>query len=324
MEYIVYKTTNLINNKIYVGVHKTINANIFDGYIGNSINSKSNYFIKHPVCVFHFAVKKYGYDNFKRETLFAYKNLQDALNKEREIVTYDFIKREDTYNVALGGGYSNTYYPINQFNNKGELIYKWNNMNEAAISLCVSHTSINNAKLHKGSCCGYFWSTEEHINVSEFSYHVGTITYMYNSNGYLVNQFDSITEAAKFVNSKENAIYRAINLCIKHKDYYWSHDLVGRYVPKTLNLKGKSIYLYDLTGKFVQKLDIGNETKKFFNIKSYCCLKQAILSNKPYKDYQISMEYKDTLPAINIYTGNKAKKVVGIHQTDICWNLIIL
>lgn len=33
MNYIVYKTTNLINGKIYVGVHRT-NPDIFDGYIG--------------------------------------------------------------------------------------------------------------------------------------------------------------------------------------------------------------------------------------------------------------------------------------------------
>ena len=35
MKYIVYQTTNLINNKIYIGVHKTVNPDIFDGYIGN-------------------------------------------------------------------------------------------------------------------------------------------------------------------------------------------------------------------------------------------------------------------------------------------------
>ena len=34
MKYIVYKTTNLINNYIYIGVHKTQDPNIFDSYIG--------------------------------------------------------------------------------------------------------------------------------------------------------------------------------------------------------------------------------------------------------------------------------------------------
>ena len=33
MKYIVYLTTNLKNNKIYIGVHGTEDPNIFDGYI---------------------------------------------------------------------------------------------------------------------------------------------------------------------------------------------------------------------------------------------------------------------------------------------------
>lgn len=36
-KWIVYLTTNLINQHIYIGVHKTINPDIFDGYIGNGI-----------------------------------------------------------------------------------------------------------------------------------------------------------------------------------------------------------------------------------------------------------------------------------------------
>lgn len=37
MKYIVYQTTSKINNKIYIGVHKTEDPDTFDGYLGNGV-----------------------------------------------------------------------------------------------------------------------------------------------------------------------------------------------------------------------------------------------------------------------------------------------
>ena len=42
-KYIVYQTTNLINNKIYVGVHQTSDPDSFDGYLGNGIINTQPY-----------------------------------------------------------------------------------------------------------------------------------------------------------------------------------------------------------------------------------------------------------------------------------------
>ena len=57
--HIIYKTTNLINGKIYVGMHSTDNLN--DGYLG------SGWILKQ-------AIKKYGKENFKREVLLVLSN----------------------------------------------------------------------------------------------------------------------------------------------------------------------------------------------------------------------------------------------------------
>lgn len=87
MKYIVYLTTNVSNNKIYVGVHKTENPSIFDGYIGNSINIfESNPELNNPKLPFHRAVKKYGYSSFKRETLAIFNTEKEALDMEAIIV----------------------------------------------------------------------------------------------------------------------------------------------------------------------------------------------------------------------------------------------
>lgn len=85
--YIIYKTTNLINGKIYVGQHST-SAN--DGYLG------SGKLIKR-------AIEKYGKENFIRETLeICTKENVD----EKEIYWIDNLRVIDVnigYNIDKGG-----------------------------------------------------------------------------------------------------------------------------------------------------------------------------------------------------------------------------
>lgn len=48
-------------------------------------------------------IHKLGRENFKREILFDFDNFTDMDNKEKELVTEEFIAREDTYNIRIGG-----------------------------------------------------------------------------------------------------------------------------------------------------------------------------------------------------------------------------
>lgn len=86
--YTVYKTTNLVNNKYYIGVHKT--ANLDDDYLGSGT-------------IFKLSIKKYGKENFKKEVLFIFDNLKDAYEKEYELVNEIFVKCDDNYNLHVGG-----------------------------------------------------------------------------------------------------------------------------------------------------------------------------------------------------------------------------
>lgn len=86
--YTIYKTTNNINGKFYIGKHITDNPN--DTYLGSGVA-----LIK--------AIKKYGKDNFSKEVLYIF-NSEDEMNlKEKEIVTESFYKDDKTYNIGLGG-----------------------------------------------------------------------------------------------------------------------------------------------------------------------------------------------------------------------------
>ena len=88
MIYYVYEIRNVVNGKIYVGVHKSESMN--DDYMGSGTLLRN-------------AIKKYGKENFTKRILYVYDNVYDALQCERKIVNEDFINREDTYNLVLGG-----------------------------------------------------------------------------------------------------------------------------------------------------------------------------------------------------------------------------
>lgn len=88
MYYIIYKITNRLNNKFYVGKHKTLDKS--DGYLGSGI-------------LIDRAVKKYGKENFDKEILFECATEEEMNRVETNIVDEDFVSRDDTYNLALGG-----------------------------------------------------------------------------------------------------------------------------------------------------------------------------------------------------------------------------
>lgn len=102
MKYIVYQTTNKVNNKIYIGVHST-ETDEFDGYIGNGVSIYRPATYMNPKTPFQCAVKKYGVKNFIRTTIQEFEKEEDAYKLEELLVNEQFLKREDVYNLALGG-----------------------------------------------------------------------------------------------------------------------------------------------------------------------------------------------------------------------------
>lgn len=75
--YKIYRYTNLINGKIYIGRTKSSLA------CRAGHNGKKYYGCKH----FGNAIKKYGWENFKGEILCDGLTYQEACNKEQELIS---------------------------------------------------------------------------------------------------------------------------------------------------------------------------------------------------------------------------------------------
>ena len=92
MFYYLYEVRNVLNNKIYVGVHKT--EDLEDGYMGSGTVLQED-------------IKKYGVENFQKSVLEYFSSSKDMYQRESEVVNSKFLLREDVYNVLPGvhGGF---------------------------------------------------------------------------------------------------------------------------------------------------------------------------------------------------------------------------
>ena len=87
--YCIYRTTNLINGKTYVGQHRFENVN--DSYLGSGTLIRQ-------------AVTKYGIRSFKKEIIIFGDFTQEQIDKfERCMIFFERLNSKAEYNIANGG-----------------------------------------------------------------------------------------------------------------------------------------------------------------------------------------------------------------------------
>ena len=84
----IYRTTNQINNKFYVGMHST--DNLEDGYFGSGKR-------------LGYSIRKYGLENHKFEILEFLPSREELKKREAEVVNEEFLADPFCMNLKFGG-----------------------------------------------------------------------------------------------------------------------------------------------------------------------------------------------------------------------------
>jgi len=84
----IYKTTNIITNRYYIGMHST--NDIEDGYMGSGKR-------------LWYSINKYGKENHKIKILEYLPNRKDLSEREKELVNEDILQDKMCMNLIVGG-----------------------------------------------------------------------------------------------------------------------------------------------------------------------------------------------------------------------------
>lgn len=84
----IYKTTNLINGKFYIGMHSTDDLN--DGYIGSGKRLWRS-------------IRKHGKENHKKEILEFLPDRKSLSEREKQIINEEMINDKMCMNIMIGG-----------------------------------------------------------------------------------------------------------------------------------------------------------------------------------------------------------------------------
>lgn len=170
---IVYKITNTVNNKCYIGITNDLSNRIKD-HIRFSIN---DYHIKSYI---HKAIKKYGVENFTVDIL---ENCSsDKELNEKEVYYINFHNSFDSkngYNLTMGGErelpneetikkkiLSSNKVKVAQYDLDGNLLATFNSVKEAGRELNISDSDIH--RCHKNSKSRNGFMFKKYNEIPEF------------------------------------------------------------------------------------------------------------------------------------------------------------
>lgn len=299
--YVIYKITNKINNKIYIG--QTINyEKRMKEHIYGRRNTKN-----HIEQVIDRAIKKYGVENFLFEKIDNSESQEEIDILERKYIKQYNSLKPNGYNVLKGGREKNGAWNMKEIE-----IY---DLNGNYIESCESpseYARINNKYNDSAirDCCNkrilrhkdriFKWKDDKakitpYIKPKSAK---SKVVYQYDLYGNFIREYESVTLASEITNTRRIGIVNCVNGNQKSaNNFQWSyHKKEYLEIRKDLlnHSKLNKIYKIDDNGNIIKEyttlieavLDMGFERKK------YKVLWKYINKEKKFNGYYWKMEKK--------------------------------
>lgn len=247
-QYYIYKTTNLINQKQYIGKHY---GELNDSYLGSGKLIKK-------------AIAKYGKENFQKEILCIVQNNEEANLKEKEFIEYyNAVKSDDFYNLHEGGDGGNNNQKISESlsGSKHPMYGK-------------HHSEETKEKLRKSSLA--YW-TEEKRKERSIQY-TGEKNPMY-------GKTKSKESEQKRIQNTDFSAYRTSDYR-KKMSIAVSGSKNGNYGNIGEKAKnGKQVCMCDNNWNIIKIFNTKKMALEFLNIKGHSGLNDAIKNKRKYRNY---------------------------------------
>lgn len=236
----IYKITNLQNNKIYIGQSLNIEQRW-----QRHLNSKDESAI-------HLAIQKYGKENFSFSII---EECQPEELNQKEIYWIKELNSQLPYGYNMSpGGKGGAPRAVQCYNEDGKFIQEFSSITAAA--------EWANTPLEKiVSCCRepnrYFagnfqwkYSDDTTAIISSRKKRKSQIIYQFDLQGNLINQYNSITEAAQASHIDKSTICACCNGRQKTGGgYQWSY--IDNLPALNLKHQKRVVEQYDLNGNYM-------------------------------------------------------------------------
>lgn len=193
---IVYKVTNLETEEVYVGITTKSLEDRKKDHLKKSKKGKSY--------AFQNAIATYGIDVFKWEQIDTALTTDELAKKEKEYIL-EYNSKEQGYNSDSGGGIQKTVY---QYDIKtGLLLNKHPNLTIAGAVINLSKQDLSRVCLSVNkSSGGFYWSYDCYDKFPLSKDRRKKRVHQYNLQGEYIDEFVSVSEAAKLTGYNKSSI----------------------------------------------------------------------------------------------------------------------